>query len=114
MARQPGAPRWFEDIPWRLGFRIRWLAFVFFGPAQLEGDADPHDNLSRCPLLLSDDQWVRLCSHTATELSFDVRAERLDCGDRPFDQAIRSSHIGDRAHFLDEVLFVASEIGRER
>lgn len=45
MARQPGAPRWFEDIPWRVGFRIRWLAFVFFGPAQLEGDADPLERL---------------------------------------------------------------------
>ena len=41
MAKDPGAPRWFEDIPWRLMYRARWLGYTFLGPAQLEGDDDP-------------------------------------------------------------------------
>lgn len=47
MARQPGAPRWFEDIPWRVGYRLRWLGFTLFGPAQLEGEDDPMERLKR-------------------------------------------------------------------
>jgi hypothetical protein len=41
VAKDPGAPRWFEDIPWRLRYRARWLGYTFLGPAQLEGDDDP-------------------------------------------------------------------------
>jgi hypothetical protein len=47
MTRDPGAPRWFEDIPWRVGYRVRWLGLVFFGPAQLDDDADPLQQLKR-------------------------------------------------------------------
>ncbi|MCZ3386444.1 MAG: hypothetical protein LH630_05660 [Actinomycetia bacterium] len=47
MGRTPGAPGWFEDIPWRLGYRIRWLALSVFGPAQLDDDADPLKQLKR-------------------------------------------------------------------
>ena len=45
MARSPGAPRWYEDLPWRMGYRLRWLGYTFFGPAELEGDADPRHRL---------------------------------------------------------------------
>ena len=41
MSRDPGAPRWYEDIPWRFGYRGEWLGYTFLGPAQLEGDSDP-------------------------------------------------------------------------
>jgi hypothetical protein len=41
MTRDPGAPRWYEDIPWRLIYRAKWLGYTFLGPAQLEGDSDP-------------------------------------------------------------------------
>lgn len=41
MAKDPGAPRWYEDVPWRLWYRSRWLGYTLLGPAQLEGDDDP-------------------------------------------------------------------------
>lgn len=47
MPRRPGAPRWYEDIPWRIGYRMRWLGYTFFGPAQLDDDADPLAKLKR-------------------------------------------------------------------
>jgi hypothetical protein len=47
MGSDPGAPRWFEDVPWRLGYRARWLGYTFLGPAQLEGDQDPLVRLRR-------------------------------------------------------------------
>jgi hypothetical protein len=47
MPRQPGAPRWYEDIPWRVSYRVRWLGFALFGPAQLEGEDDPMERLRR-------------------------------------------------------------------
>jgi hypothetical protein len=47
MPRRPGAPRWYEDIPWRVGYRMRWLGYTFFGPAQLDDDVDPLQKLKR-------------------------------------------------------------------
>jgi hypothetical protein len=47
MSRDPGAPRWYEDIPWRFGYRAKWLGYTFLGPAQLEGDSDPLQRLRR-------------------------------------------------------------------
>ena len=47
MSRQPGAPRWYEDLPWRLWYIARWLGYTFLGPAQLEGDSDPLQRLRR-------------------------------------------------------------------
>jgi hypothetical protein len=47
MSRDLGAPRWYQDIPWRLAYRLRWLGYVFLGPAQLEGDSDPLVRLKR-------------------------------------------------------------------
>ena len=47
MPRRPGAPRWYEDIPWRIGYRMRWLGYTFFGPAQLDDDTDPLAKLKR-------------------------------------------------------------------
>ena len=41
MTRDPGAPHWYEDIPWRLVHRAKWLGYTLLGPAQLEGDNDP-------------------------------------------------------------------------
>ena len=38
---EPGGPRWYEDIPWRVGYRVRQLGLFFFGPAQLDDDARP-------------------------------------------------------------------------
>lgn len=34
-------PRWYQDVPWRVGYRIRQLGLFFFGPAQLDDDVDP-------------------------------------------------------------------------
>ena len=34
-------PRWYQDIPWRMGYRFQHLTLFFFGPAQLSGDSDP-------------------------------------------------------------------------
>ena len=45
MTRKPGAPRWFEDIPWRVIYRTKWLGYTLLGPAQLEGDLDPLQRL---------------------------------------------------------------------
>jgi hypothetical protein len=47
MAREAGAPRLLEDFPWRVGYRLRWLGFTLFGPAQLEGEDDPMERLKR-------------------------------------------------------------------
>jgi hypothetical protein len=41
MGKDPGAPRWYEDVPWRVIHRVKWLGYTFLGPAQLEGDDDP-------------------------------------------------------------------------
>lgn len=40
-------PRWYEDIPWRVWYRVRQLGLVFFGPAQLDDDVDPLQLLKR-------------------------------------------------------------------
>lgn len=44
---EPGGPRWYEDIPWRIGYRLRQLGLFFFGPAQLDDDLDPSHRLKR-------------------------------------------------------------------
>jgi hypothetical protein len=41
MTRDPGAPHWYEDVPWRLVHRAKWVGYSLLGPAQLEGDSDP-------------------------------------------------------------------------
>ncbi len=43
----PGAPRRFEDLPWRIRYRIRRGMFQAFGPPQLGGEADPLWSLDR-------------------------------------------------------------------
>lgn len=40
---QPGR---FEDIPWRVGYRLRRFAFHIFGPPQMSGRFDPHNRLA--------------------------------------------------------------------
>jgi len=33
------------SIPYRIGYRVRWLLLSLFGPAQLGGEADPQSRL---------------------------------------------------------------------
>lgn len=40
-------PRWYQDIPWRVWYRIRQTALFFLGPAQLDDDIDPRQRLKR-------------------------------------------------------------------
>lgn len=43
----PGAPGRFEDLPWRIRYRIRRGMFQAFGPPQLGGEDDPLWSLDR-------------------------------------------------------------------
>ena len=43
----PGQPGRFEDLPWRIRYRIRRFGFQAFGPPQLGGEADPLWSLDR-------------------------------------------------------------------
>jgi hypothetical protein len=47
--RNPEAvgPKWFEDLPWRVGYRIRRFLFHIWGPPQLSDDRDPLKALAR-------------------------------------------------------------------
>lgn len=42
----PYRPRWFEDVPWRVGYRFKRFVFHIFGPPQLTGRNDPHVRLA--------------------------------------------------------------------
>lgn len=42
----PG-PRAFEDIPWRVGYRVRRFLFLIWGPPQLDDAHDPVKGLAR-------------------------------------------------------------------
>ncbi|GAA0631180.1 hypothetical protein GCM10009547_38830 [Sporichthya brevicatena] len=50
-ARQlaPGTyqPRWYEDIPWRISYRIKRGVFTIWGPPQLNPHNDPLALLAR-------------------------------------------------------------------
>jgi hypothetical protein len=35
------------SLAYRIGWRIRYLGWHLFGPAQLQGDQDPHERLRR-------------------------------------------------------------------
>ena len=47
MAEPSDAPRRFEDLPWRLGWRLRRALMAVYGPPQLSGDDDPVRALER-------------------------------------------------------------------
>ena len=40
MSRDPGAPRWFQDIPWRMGTDVDGWA-MFFRTGSAQGVSDP-------------------------------------------------------------------------
>jgi hypothetical protein len=40
-------PRGFEDLPWRIGYRVRRGLFHIFGPPTLNTHNDPHKRLER-------------------------------------------------------------------